>query len=87
MAQFSVENDFAQVLDSIRPHLHPQACEIVEGLLQVGELRVAAEHLCELLCEDEVSLPAGAHGDLMRLLLRIRMGLTYIKSIPEPIPG
>ena len=73
MAELSTTLQFTHLLETIRCHLHPRAYEIVENFLRYGELQVAAEHLCELLYEDKVVLPAAAYNDLIKLLSELRL--------------
>ncbi|WP_143177417.1 MafI family immunity protein [Cystobacter ferrugineus] len=84
MTQSDIPEEITLLMNSIRTKLHPRAHEIVEGLLMAGERRVAMEHLCEILCEDEVSLDPSSHVRLTTIASLLKLDQRFISIIPKP---
>lgn len=84
MTQLDLPKEITLLMNSIKSRLHPRAYEIVEGLLVVGEHRVAMEHLCEILCEDEISLDPTSHMRLTTIISLLNLKQHFISIIPEP---
>ncbi len=74
----------AAFVDSIRRYLHPRAYHSVADLLYYGEPKVAAEILCELMVEDEVSLPREAHTELIDVLSPFALREEYTSMLLAP---
>jgi len=86
MAGYPAPGEMASLLDSLKDELHPRAREIVRGLLDVGEHRLAIEHLCELVGEDEITLDATAYRRLMAVASGLGLDERYTRIVPVP-PG
>ena len=75
-----VNERFSKFMDRIRDDLHPRAREIVEGFVDVGETKLAAEHLCELMSEDGVVLSMPDHQELIELISALGLS-EYFRNI------
>lgn len=75
---------FATLLDTLSGDIDARAYEIVKRLLVVGELQVAAEHLSEMLCEDQIAISEIAHRELVLLLTELAVRPHFVAIIPAP---
>jgi hypothetical protein len=76
--------DVAELLASVRELLHPVAYETVDGLLRVGELKVAVEFLCEFVSEDRLVLDASSYQKLMDIIAWLEVDERYRAAVPAP---
>lgn len=84
MSNALMESRIREVLLSIREQVHPSLTEHVQHLLDVGEFRIAGEHLCELLCEDQVVLGPLPHSKLLELVRDLGVDDRHHSTLPAP---
>ncbi len=77
---------FAAMLKGLQPYLHPHSRELANTLLDVGELRIAGEMICDWLSEGEVALPAPLHAQLLQVLAAVGVEELDVRSVPEAAP-
>ena len=71
------------LLSQIEAQVDPVVVEQINGLLSVGEYRVAIENLCELLCEDAVVLHGSSRRELVSIAEALGLDERYSKIIPS----
>lgn len=86
MARNSAPEGIESLMAALKSELHPRAYELVQGFLEVGERRLAIEHLCELLCEDEVVLDASTYRQLMDVVAELSLEERFQRIVRVP-PG
>lgn len=84
MKSTEISEDVSELIKSLEGEIHPRTYEIVDQFLKVGEYRVAIEHLCELLCEDEVFLEASAYQKLISVVSRLGLDQRFGSIVPRP---
>lgn len=75
------------LVGSLQNVMHPVAYELVDELQSVGELQVAVEHLCDLLCEDQVLLSSSAYGELVSLVEELGVKSRYVSAVAVAVAG
>jgi hypothetical protein len=72
---------FLGLLAELTAQLDPETREDLARLGAVGELVVAVENLCEVLCEDGTVLSGKARGSLTSLILELGVDRKYIDQL------
>ncbi len=80
----AVSSRVRDLLATIEAKVHPKLVEHVSSMLDVGELRIAIEDLCDLLCEDEVVLAAPDHEELLNLAKSAGIDDRYWAALHPP---
>jgi hypothetical protein len=79
-----IEKRIRELLASIQDQVHPLIIEQVVHFLQVGELRVAVENLCELLSEERVALAQLPYDRLLALANDLNIDMRHCSTLLGP---
>jgi thioredoxin-like negative regulator of GroEL len=84
MQEPTVAQRFEALLENLAGDIGARAYEIIENLRVVGELQVAAEHLAEILCEDQIAMSPLAHREFLLLLTCLGVKPHFAAIVPPP---
>jgi hypothetical protein len=72
------------LLAAITGNLHPASLEMVSELVEVGELKIAVETLCEHLNDLRLSLEGPTYSKLMSIVTALELDDVYQSMVPLP---